>query len=70
MPNMNGYETTQAIRELEKEQNIDATKIIAMTANALKGEKEKCLNLGMNGYLSKPFKQEALIEILRTTTKL
>ena len=64
MPNMNGYETTVAIREIEKEKNLKPIKIIAMTANALKGEKEKCLKIGMNGYLSKPFKQEALIEIL------
>ena len=64
MPNMNGYEATQAIREIEKKQNLDAIKIIAMTANALKGEKEKCLQIGMDGYLSKPFKQESLLEIL------
>ncbi len=68
MPNMNGYEATQAIREIEQKQNQKAIRIVAMTANALKGEREKCLDLGMNGYLSKPFKQEALIEILKNKT--
>ena len=64
MPNMNGYEASQAIRKIEKEKSLEATKIVAMTANALKGEKERCLQVGMNDYLSKPFKQETLIHIL------
>ena len=66
MPNLNGYETTKEIRRLEKLESLTPTKIIAMTANALKGEKEKCLNIGMNGYLSKPFKKESLINILNS----
>ncbi len=64
MPKMNGYEATQAIRNIEMKESKETTKIIAMTANALKGEREKCLKLGMNGYLSKPFKQEDLIAVL------
>ncbi len=64
MPKMNGYDTTIKIREYEKEHNLAPTKIIAMTANALKGEKEKCLAIGMNGYLSKPFKLEDLQKII------
>ena len=64
MPNMNGYEATQMIRKIEQEKGSDAIKIIAMTANALKGEKEKCLSIGMSGYLAKPFKQDDLIAIL------
>jgi len=64
MPNMNGYEATQAIRKIELEEQKEAIKIVAMTANALKGEREKCLELGMNGYLSKPFKQEALLKVI------
>jgi len=65
MPNMNGYEATKAIREIEYKEKRRPIRIIAMTANALKGEKEKCLSLGMNNYLSKPFKQEDLIKILK-----
>ncbi len=64
MPNMNGYEATQEIRKIEAKNNFDKTKIVAMTANALKGEKEKCVSIGMDDYLSKPFKQEALLQIL------
>ena len=64
MPNMNGYEATEEIRRIETENNLNRTKIIAMTANALKGEKEKCISIGMNDYLSKPFKQESLLQVL------
>jgi len=64
MPNMNGYEATKEIRTLESTKKLGKTKIVAMTANALKGEKEKCISIGMDDYLSKPFKQEALLQIL------
>ena len=64
MPKMNGYDTTIAIRKYEKENNLEKTKIIAMTANALKGEKDKCLAIGMDGYLSKPFKLEDIKKII------
>jgi PAS domain S-box-containing protein len=58
MPEMNGYETTLIIRnELKKD-----TPIIAMTANAMAGEKEKCLQVGMNDYISKPIREELLFE--------
>ena len=64
MPKMNGYETTVEIRKIEQEEGLDSTKIVAMTANAMKGEKEKCINLGMNDYISKPFKKEDLLRII------
>ena len=51
MPVMDGYKTTQYIRETLKLR----TPILAMTANALKGEQVRCLEAGMNGYMSKPF---------------
>jgi PAS domain S-box-containing protein len=59
MPGLNGIETTKRIRANGR--NIP---IIAMTANALKGESEKCLAAGMNDYISKPFKEEELINII------
>ena len=53
MPNMDGHEATEIIRELERVSGIH-TPIIAMTAGAMKGDKERCLESGMDGYLSKP----------------
>ena len=66
MPKLNGYETTIEIRKIEKEQNLERTRIAAMTANALKGEKEKCLKIGMDAYLSKPFKIADFLNILNS----
>ena len=57
MPVMDGYRSTQLIRE---DLHIN-TPVIAMTAHALAGEKEKCLQAGMNDYLSKPFKEKDLL---------
>ncbi|MYM55008.1 ATP-binding protein [Thalassovita mangrovi] len=54
MPLMDGFELTSAIRELETEQDASHTPIIAITANALAGEAEKCIDMGMDGYLAKP----------------
>ncbi len=53
MPTMSGFEATQAIRELEDEERR-CVRIVAMTANALVGDRERCLLAGMNDYLSKP----------------
>ena len=63
LPGMNGYEITTEIRKLEKENNSDKeTPIIAITANTLDNDREKCFAVGMNEYLSKPFTVEELVQ--------
>ncbi len=64
MPNLNGIESTKQIRLLEKEQNLKHTPIIALTANALKGDREKFLESGMDEYVTKPIDKKRLAEIL------
>lgn len=68
MPEMDGYDATKAIRKLEKKNNKQATPIIAVTANALKGDKERCISCGMDDYISKPITRESLEDSLRKWT--
>lgn len=70
MPVMNGFEAAQQIRK-----NENPVPVIALTANVVKGENEKCIEAGMNDYISKPFKEEEFIKKIsfwlhnqRTTT--
>ena len=60
MPIMNGITATKKIREIEKSTNTH-TPIIAITANAMLGDKEKCLSVGIDDYLSKPYQMEDLL---------
>jgi CheY-like chemotaxis protein len=56
MPEMDGIEATKIIRRIEQERGIEKPiKIIAITANAIKEDRERCKEAGINGYLSKPF---------------
>lgn len=62
MPDMDGFMTTQAIREWEQVNTLYNTPIIALTANALTDDREKCLAAGLNDYLAKPVKKEELLK--------
>ncbi|MDJ0840297.1 MAG: response regulator [Acidobacteriota bacterium] len=64
MPVMDGYEATRRIRDEEKAKS-DRQTIVAMTANAMSGDREKCLNAGMDDYIAKPIKQEDIIKTLQ-----
>jgi len=63
LPGMNGYEITGEIRKYEEEKGVKIPiPIIAITANTLDNDREKCFAAGMNEYLSKPFTAEQLLE--------
>ena len=57
MPEMDGFEATKKIREHENNNNINRVPIIALTADAMIGDKEKCLSFGMDDYINKPFRE-------------
>lgn len=64
MPVMDGFTATRLIRAYENEQNLPHVPIIALTANALQGDREKCIAAGMDDYISKPVKQEVIYKKL------
>lgn len=64
MPNMDGYEATRRIRTGDAGERFRKIPIIALTANTMNNEREKCLNAGMNEYLTKPINTDALKSIL------
>jgi CheY-like chemotaxis protein/two-component sensor histidine kinase len=64
MPVMDGFEATRAIRAREHGQLVTRTPIVAITANALSGDSERCLQAGMDAYLAKPYTLRALRETL------
>ncbi|MBX9768987.1 MAG: response regulator [Bdellovibrionales bacterium] len=66
MPQMDGLEASRKIRELETQQSRKRTPIVAMTANAMKGDRERCLSHGMDDFLAKPFKSNELISVVET----
>ena len=60
MPVMDGFEATIRIREIEDEQGLPRMPIIAVTANAIKGDRERCLEAGMDDYVTKPIDTKRL----------
>lgn len=61
MPEMDGYE---AIRKMKDDVMLQTIPVVAITAQAMTGDREKCLEAGADGYLSKPVNVEALVELL------
>jgi CheY-like chemotaxis protein len=62
MPEMDGYETMQAIR---RNRSFSRLPLVALTAKAMKGDREKCLEAGASEYLAKPVNTEQLLAVLR-----
>lgn len=66
MPEMNGHDATKFIRAMEQKENAKRTPIIAVTAHAMSGDREHCLAVGMDGFLSKPLSVADLNDCLDT----
>jgi len=69
MPNMSGVDATKKILEIEKENNLDHTPIVALTANALSGDEKRFLDAGMDAYLSKPIDKDKIYEVFEKYLK-
>ena len=69
MPVMDGVEFTHEVLEFEKEEGITHTPIIAVTANVLKGDRERFIGAGMDDYISKPIEKDQLLEVLEKVAR-
>ncbi len=65
MPEMDGYQATSVIRDPKSKVRNHDVPIIAMTANAMKGDRERCLEAGMNHYIAKPIRRNKLLEAIK-----
>jgi signal transduction histidine kinase/ligand-binding sensor domain-containing protein/ActR/RegA family two-component response regulator len=70
MPEMDGLEATRQIRQLEQALGGARRPILALTANAMRGDQEVCLNAGMDGYIAKPFEAEKLLRAVDEAARL
>ncbi len=68
MPEMDGYEATRSIRDPRTDVRNHSIPMVAMTANAMKGDKEKCIEAGMDDYVSKPIDAKELSEAIERCT--
>jgi two-component system, sensor histidine kinase and response regulator len=64
MPELDGYQAVQMIRQYEREHKRTRTPVIAMTAQAMQGDRERCIQAGMDDYISKPAKPERIELVL------
>lgn len=69
MPEMNGFEATAVIREKEEEKGGHIP-IIAMTAHAMKGDRERCLEAGMDEYVSKPIRPQVVVDAIESVVEV
>ncbi|WP_080760245.1 hybrid sensor histidine kinase/response regulator [Pseudoalteromonas luteoviolacea] len=65
MPLMDGYETTRNIRSSKEDEQVARIPIIAMTANAMQGDRQKCLDAGMDDYITKPIETDKIYEKIK-----
>jgi len=68
MPEMDGFEATQKIRYREEQESAPHTPIVALTADAMQGDKDRCLAVGMDDYINKPVRQDRILEVLERFT--
>jgi CheY-like chemotaxis protein len=64
MPLLDGYETTRRLREREKEAGDDRVPVIALTANTMSGDRDRCMEAGMDDFIGKPIRAGELVEKL------